>query len=440
MKTINIRIIVPAFILLAAASCSQDPIFYIISRETALQKPLVQGSPTNIVVFEREYPLVSEPETEGEPEPEPVLTARVPIMFVASGRIHWYAKSELGAGDSRWNADEYKIVQPGGRIIALAATNEHLYALCMTGHGVNTNLKRLGHDGTETEWEEIVSEVANYPFIQSIYADPSVNRLFAGARINNKERSEFAFLYLADDSTLKLLKDETSMISGAVYRDDGFHYLSSIGSGIFQISEADLAAGTTTGILQLEDVSDLKDSDKHNNRTIMGIIKLEDAAQTIIAVERNGGAFYDVQNGSLARIQYSGENSTWIETGKLATGVLALWTNGSRDVLVAGIQGGLYNTVSSSYTHGYVEFDLDSAGSLDITVPRRDPGRLVTVEDNDRYTATIGKHPLNDLFQAPLSVDDNMTFFASTQNAGLWSYRDRPKIGGLQWNAETRAR
>jgi len=52
----------------------------------------------------------------------------------------------------------------------------------------------------------------------------------------------------------------------------------------------------------------------------------------------------------------------------------------------------------------------------------------------DRYTATIGKHPLNYMYQASDKIDDNMTFFASTQAAGLWSYRNRG--GGWQWNAE----
>jgi hypothetical protein len=109
--------------------------------------------------------------------------------------------------------------------------------------------------------------------------------------------------------------------------------------------------------------------------------------------------------------------------------------------LIAGIQGGLYNptnttTSSSSYTHGYVEFDLNPNGSFNTSSPRRDSNRLETVDNSDRYTTSLGKHPINHLFQTPVNIDENRTFFASTQTAGLWSYRDRPDNGGWQWNAE----
>jgi hypothetical protein len=67
--------------------------------------------------------------------------------------------------------------------------------------------------------------------------------------------------------------------------------------------------------------------------------------------------------------------------------------------------------------------------------PRGSISPDITVDGNtDRYTATIGKHPINHLFQTPNNIDPRMTFFASTQTAGLWSYRDR--TGGWQWNAE----
>jgi hypothetical protein len=130
-------------------------------------------------------------------------------------------------------------------------------------------------------------------------------------------------------------------------------------------------------------------------------------------------------------------------TGRYSTGALALWENyldPNEKLLIAGIQGGLSSTFTSSYTHGYVEFELrPEDGSLNINALRHDPGKLKSIIvdlDQDRYTATIGKQPINSLFQAPQGVDSDMTFFASTQTAGLWSYRNRVANGGWQWNAE----
>jgi hypothetical protein len=123
-------------------------------------------------------------------------------------------------------------------------------------------------------------------------------------------------------------------------------------------------------------------------------------------------------------------------TSRYATGALALWEGGAgQKALIVGIQGGLFNTSTLSYTHGYIEFRLKTDGSLDTSSPRLDPGNLSSVDDNSRYRATIGKHPINHLFQAPKELDDGMRFFASTQTAGLWSYKYR-NDGGLQWNAE----
>jgi hypothetical protein len=130
-----------------------------------------------------------------------------------------------------------------------------------------------------------------------------------------------------------------------------------------------------------------------------------------------------------------------IATGKFATGALTLWSSKDDDddtgkkMLIAAVQGSLYNTTTTSYTHGYVEFDLDTEGSFNKDIYRRDAGSLQSVSDNDSYRATIGKHPINHLFQLPVEIDEEKTFFASTQTSGLWSYRDRPN-GGWQWNAE----
>ncbi|MDR0495953.1 MAG: hypothetical protein LBG95_10065 [Treponema sp.] len=416
---------------LFAVSCNQDPIFYTISTEPAPIKPLIEGGPTNMAVFNREYPAPDHPE----------LTKSVPILYVASGGLHWYAKSEKGTGNSQWDLDEYKIDQPGGKIISIAATPERLYALCMEGHGVNANLRYI--ESGSTSWKDIAVS-PDYPLIQSIHADPDAERLFAGARKDSREKAMYAILYLDDSDRFQTLKEETEIFSGAVCRDN-IYYLSTIGDGISRVSKSDIAQNNINEntVKRLTDASDINADERSDSRVFVGMIKLGNAA--VIAVERNGGTLYEVGEGSFKKIKYSGGDKAgeWIETGKYATGALALWENymePQEKLLIAGIQGGLYSTTTSSYTHGFVEFELNSEdGSLKTNAPRHDSGNLKSIIgdlDQDRYTATIGKHPVNYLFQAPAGVDGAMTFFASTQTAGLWSYRDRPDNGGWQWNAE----
>jgi hypothetical protein len=420
---------------LLAISCRQDPIFYIISKETAPVKPRIEGAPTNMVVFEREYPL--DPYDRNNPflvapdDPDNHIV-RIPILYVASGRLHWYAKSEKGMDASGWDSNEYQIDQPGGKIISLAVTPERLYALCMDDHGVNANLRYL-ESGT-AQWQTI-SVSSDYPLIQSIYADPDTERLFAGARKDIKDRAMYAILYLDDIDNFQTLKEDAAVFSGAVCRA-GIHYLCTKGNGIYTVSETSLADA-------VPDLSDpLTDMNGENVNVLMGIIKLEDSDSTIIAVERNGGALFKVGEDSLEPIYYGDDK---IATGKYATGALALWqgfiyVNGEtilKKLLVAGIQGGLYSSTVSSYSHGYVEFELNDDGSFTVdNYPLHDAGNLISVTDRDRYTSSIGKHPINHLFQAPMRIDDNMTFFAATQTEGLWSYRYRSDNGGWQWNAE----
>jgi len=388
-------------------SCKQDPILYIIATETAPVKPLIEGAPTNMVVFKRNG---------------------TPVMYAASGRLHWYAKSSDGI--TRWNSDEYAIPQPGGKIISLAATDDCLYVLSLDGHGVKATLRYIESNGNE--WKTVSSEADGYPLIQAIYADydftsSQTTRLFAGAGKNDRSQASYAILYLDNAAkTLKMLKSDTSIFSGVVYQGDTY-YLCTQGDGIYSVSETALA-NNAPSVSKLSVTGDAS--------VFMGMIKLKD--NTVIAVARNGGGLFREQSGSFVRMTNSSGNN--ISTGKYATGALALWEHyedPTNKLLIAGIQGGLYSTSISSYTHGYVEFILNpSDGSLNIEESRRDPGKLKSVNNQDRYMASLGKHPINHLFQAPRDIDPNMTFFASTQTEGLWSYRDRSNNGGWQWNAE----
>jgi hypothetical protein len=416
-------IIIILFGLALVFSCNQDPIFFTISTEPIPVKPRIPGSPTKIVEFSRDYSVAGTSTIES-----------VPIMYVASGNLHWYARAEKGTGASGWDSAEYDIPQPGGKVIGLAATDKHLYALCIIDAGVSTVLRRIG--SSENEWKDIEIAESKYTLIQSIYATKgTTGRLFAGARDNNG--SDFGVLYLDDTSTptLRLLISDSGMLSGAASDSGGTHYLITRGKGVYQV--------TGSSYVQLGEDGN---PDGEKNRLFMGMIQLDNTAKSIIVVERNGGTFYEVKAAGFKPIKYS-DNDETMTTGRYATGALALWqqvlyndgladyTTGKR-TLVAGIQGDLYSGTisSSSYTYGYVEFDLDNGGSL-VLDSHRDTTPNWTVDGNtDRYTATIGKHPVNHIHQATKEVDADKTFFASTQTAGFWSYRNR--TGGPQWNAE----
>jgi hypothetical protein len=432
MKAKTFLTVVLITVFLALVSCNQGPIFHTISTGTPPLQPLISGSPTNMVLFNR---VVLVPDPQGGP----AQIKPVPVLYVASGGLYWYGLDDDGIS-SKWGLDKYSIPHPGGKIIALAVTSDYLYALCLTGHNVNTDLKRIEND-PEKGWENVGLESGGYPLIQSIHADPASGRLFAGARQNSSTKEVYAVLYLDDSSdtpVLRILKSDTAVLSGAVYQG-GYHYLSTNGGGVFRVAETVLNANNVGNPDPLPETG----TDAANNsRHFMGMIKLKD--NTIIAVERKDGALYEIKSGSFEQMK-NPSNGEPIATGRYATGALALWegtdSSGSPiELLVAGIQGGLYNTTTTSYTYGYVEFDLNEDGSLNKDTPRRDQGSLKSVSDNNRYTASIGKHSINHLFQAPkeVEVDEPRTFFASTQIAGLWSYRDRNDGNGFQWNAETK--
>jgi len=362
-----------------------------------------------MVVFEREY--------RSDPDDPDSDVIRVPILYVASGWIHWYAKSAV-SDIPQWDLWEYGIPQPIGKIITLAVAGERLYALCRIGNREDTILQYIGR--RDYYWTSVQG---GYSSIQSIYADDSEDpQLFASALVNPLTIGSvaYALLYLDNtDNTLKPLKVGTAMLTGAVCRDK-IYYLCTLGGGIFQIPKDTLnnAAVTQLGNVDL---------------MFMSMIKLKDASSTIIAVDRSG-ILYEVQDNDLSPMYYNNTVNVII-TGRLSMSALALWENTNRNMkkLVIGIQDGLYST---SYTNGYVEFDLTPDGSFDKSSPRRESYSLQTVDDPYRYITSLGKHPVNHLFQAPKEIDPDMTFFASTQTAGLWSYRNRLYNGGWQWNAE----
>jgi hypothetical protein len=401
MKKIFTLILI-LIILAAIISCRQSPLFFIISTETAPKPALIPGSPTKMVVFNRN---------------------NTETIFVASGRIHWYAKQDEN-GKPVWNFTGHipQPPPPHDRVIDLAATVEYLYALCMSGNGVDIKLKRIKQNASG--WEDIAENI-NFTLTQSIYADET-GILFAGARKDDNDGSNYAILYMDENkgSNLTFLRGVTGMLSGMA-RDGNNYYLCTTGDGIFSVNFLEDSPSHQI----LADTSE--EDDRKDDIVFMGMVKRENE---IIAIKRYGGYLYNINtiDNTYKRIKIS-NNNTDAATGRYATGALAIWEDPGNKILTAGVQNSISGS-STSYNNGYVEFPLSETGSL---VDMYDPPRETVRAFSDQYRASLGKHPVNHLFQVPEYIDEEMTFFASTQNAGLWSFRYYEDSGGWKWNAET---
>jgi len=122
-----------------------------------------------------------------------------------------------------------------------------------------------------------------------------------------------------------------------------------------------------------------------------------------------------------------------------STGALAVWYSNNTDtnpaLLLAGRKENYY-TSSSGYTNGYVEITLNtvSGGISGEIFSEPGLGSPSSIDNNARYVSSLGKEPVNHIMQTPSGIDPNMRLFASTQQHGVWSYRDRGE--GMVWNAE----
>ncbi|WP_461257300.1 hypothetical protein, partial [Treponema sp. R80B11-R83G3] len=143
MKAYLLKLLIIFLIVFSLVSCN-DPIFYMVTQETKLIPPRIGGSPTNFAIFNNE-------------------------MYVASGKnIFKYGKN--AQSKCEWS----KLGNLGAYVVMLAATEESLYALYLSGD--SGRIRRYFKDGTN----EDVNLAGN---IQSIHA--SDNILFACARIND---------------------------------------------------------------------------------------------------------------------------------------------------------------------------------------------------------------------------------------------------------------
>jgi hypothetical protein len=366
-------------LVIALGACN-DSVFYIISVEPPIADPYVDGSPVNFVVFDNK-------------------------VYTASGRnIYSYNGIRF---------DKIPLM-PGGRIMQLAATNSYLYALCYNESLKSSFLMRASPYGI---WEYVIGY--GYYRLQSVYA--ANDKVFIGADSNGL----FIILYMTDNDagfyplTQGGAEEPEYMLCGLAYdSSNSNYYLCTRGDTIYVANSNDITNIQTKKV-------------PVPGERFTGIINLE-INDTIVAISRNG-YLYNVNAASdifmVPDISIGGN--------RYSTGALAVWhdDDGTPKLLLAGRQDSLDYSVDSGYTYGYMELELDSGG-IKTGMYFFEPGifPVSSVADNERYVSTIGRYPVNHIFQAPAQIDPNMILFASTQKNGVWSYRVR---GGIpQWNAE----
>lgn len=369
MKRILMNLALAASILLLF-SCNQSPLFYNISKETPPKDPVVAGTPSKIV----------ESSVSGAPK-----------LYVANGRVWEY-------DGSTW---KQTAGQPSGdfkEVAATTGTGAALYALSVEGTGSTST--KLWKSTNGTTWT-LVTNNAGYPILGGIFG--ASDTLFAGAR--NSGTSQAAVLY--DHSGTLMTALGPVAISDAVpgtlvgaVQMGGNYYLAVSGKGVFTGNAANSISATA--------VSGTTDTKYRLN----GLIALN---SQVVAVGSGG---YMLAGNSSSFSEVSGAS----DTSYPYTGALAVWTNGTYTLLLAGRR-------YSTYTNGYWEVTLSSGVLLGtVTMNKPGAGSPTTVADTATYEQSLGQKVITALYQAPGGLGS--TLFASTLKDGLWAYRNNA------WNAE----
>jgi hypothetical protein len=313
-------------------------------------------------------------------------------LYVGRGStLYWYNGTSWG-----WTGGF-------GRIYAVAATTSYLYMVT-----------RASSDGMVLARRDISTGAVDYPFqatpvlynkVRTIYAVG--NDLFIGGETGSN--GTYCIVHYNGSAFTKIADTGNELLLGAAKSGSDYYFCTknqSAGSGsIYKGSTASVTAGSSGNFV--------------------GIITLFDNT-TVVAIDRDG-TLYNASDGS----------SLGIGLGRLSNGVLALWQDpddSSKRLLLAGRQDEIQYTTSSGYTYGYLELELSASGGIVSGNTFEEPGNraLSTVKygDNNLFKSTIGKYPVTSLVQYKGFL------FASTVQNGAWSYRNRPRNGGWQWNAE----
>jgi hypothetical protein len=370
------KILILFSIVFFIGSCN-DPIFYMVFQETPILKPFINGSPTNFVIF-------------GNPDK---------AVYVASGK-------KIFVYNGKWS----EWINLSDRIGALAATDSSLYALYLE-NDTNAKIKNITS-----------GEILSFQNVQSIHADGDV--LFVSAIIYNNNTYSYKIYYRKDGDTNFSeipFEEPNSWIAGAA--SDAHYYYLCVGSCIYCLDKSSIAP---VDLVFKEDSGDV----------FTGIVKIND---DYCAAVSGNGKIYQINNGTISSV------TDKFTDGRSSTGAIAVWykenTATNPSLLLVGRKENYYTT-SSGYTNGYVEITLDPlTGKIkkaQFTEPGKntapDPSSVIGDDGYERYVSLLGKQPVNHIIQTPSYIDPNMRLFASTQQNGVWSYRDRGE--GMRWNAE----
>lgn len=374
-------------------SCNQAPIFYNLSLEPVPKDPLIDGSPTNMVVVGNNLYAASR----------------------LSSKIFYFTKNV-------W----YSIPSPGGAVGELASDGSNLYALVFPGGDPleSSAIYKLDTNG----WTLITNSSAVGYSIQTLYG--TNGRIFAGGQILHSNYAVYALFYIEPQidalPIVKELVNNTSLLKGAAEDALGDIYLGTMGHGMYFFdgsSDAAIPIPSTAGV------------------NITGVIA---AGGRVLAVSSDG-----VNEG---RIFIQNEGLTTFASSQMSlnfTGGMGIWKKyvppidetdtGTWEpaLILLGIRAYGY-----SINHGYREMYI--SGGLP-TFSAKHPGEsydtLTSAKNTSKYRASIGKHPVHSIIQVPDGVIDypvdmianagwEPPIFAATSKNGVWSYRSG------QWNAE----
>jgi len=315
-------------------------------------------------------------------------------MYVASGQSLYKYNGTASGYTDRGSWEE---TNPAGRrIFALASVNNYLFALFEeSGRGV----LRTSINGKN--WI-VLPESAEHN-IRSIHSINNMLFMGAGENINT-----LYILYYDGINLVKLADTGSNLLNGTAYNETTYY-----------LSAKDLV-NTTGGAIYSCTSSFVYSGVLGSNIPFVGIINCDD---NVYAIDQNG-KLYNVP----------GINVIADMGNYLATGALSIWENidGQR-LLLAGRKDIMSVSVSSGYTYGYLELELPLSGTF--IEPGIKAVSTVNIGENGKYRSTIGKYPVNHIYQAPkIGRDEERLLFASTQKNGVWSYRQRGN--DWHWNAE----
>jgi len=394
--------IVCFFIALTFLLCTcNDPVFFAISQEIKPIEPRINGAPSNIINYNGR-------------------------MYVAAGeKLYSYTYNKTDKPDEPWSIE----TPPGGVIVKIESTKDNFYALCTTDTNNNgkTVIKRFDKDSSS--WQEIDGIHNNYKKIQNIFTANDILFILV-THLTTSENIYYDILYLDNSGESKVLPTinntiKNNFVNGIVYSaKTGAYYLSSE-NGVYKIDNL-----TGSAVL----LKYFNEEGKEVEVNFTGIINLKDNGGDTLVISRKG-ELYTVADSIV---------NTGVSMKNMSTGVLAVWTDpySLTRLLLVGRQESLSYSVSYGYRYGYMELELDSYG-IKNGCTFSEPGKnsngnnsVSTIVEYERYQSTLGKQPVNCLFQTPSDIDPDMILFASTQKNGVWSCRKRDNNPYKYWNAE----